>query len=408
MSFAILRTAKLKTIGNIAGSLHHTFRSIKTENADPERTHLNINSHKNTEQALNAIKDRLPQKIRKNGVLAIEYLITGSPEWDGWGTDKQNEFFSKSLEWLKEKHGAENVVTTSIQLDETTPHLVAYVVPIDRKGKLNCREFLGGRDKLQKMQTDFANKVGIPLGLERGKTGSKAEHNTIKHFYDEVKELFSGKVDLPEIDKGVFGFGGDTVKTYKEKAEKAVVSKIKIAKKETEKEKGKYEKLNNELEKLKKQAKPYFDCLDKLGYGQFSEFNERISYLADDMRKEYDRQQQAELEKQKELEKQEKLKKQKEIQDMIDKAGVNKLAKFGSCYRGKIINIIDIGIVQQVGSDLVLHTQVNPINIRVGCNYEIDYRDTERTGQYEFKNLDLEQKEDKKQKTANKNVGMER
>ncbi|WP_252513350.1 plasmid recombination protein [Acinetobacter nosocomialis] len=28
--------------------------------------------------------------------------------------------------------------------DETTPHLVAYVVPIDSKGNLNCREFLAG------------------------------------------------------------------------------------------------------------------------------------------------------------------------------------------------------------------------------------------------------------------------
>ncbi|WP_171496452.1 plasmid recombination protein, partial [Acinetobacter sp. TUM15372] len=70
---------------------------------------------------------------------------------------------------------------------ETTPHLVAYVVPIDLEGKLNAREFLGGRSKLSKMQTDFYNEV-THLGLERGLEGSKAEHTTIKDFYAEIQK----------------------------------------------------------------------------------------------------------------------------------------------------------------------------------------------------------------------------
>ena len=65
----------------------------------------------------------------------------------------------------------------SLHRDETTPHLVAYVVPIDQKGKLNCKEFLGGRAKLNKMQTDFANQVK-DLGLTRGKEGSKSRHTS--------------------------------------------------------------------------------------------------------------------------------------------------------------------------------------------------------------------------------------
>ncbi|WP_171496447.1 plasmid recombination protein, partial [Acinetobacter sp. TUM15372] len=74
-----------------------------------------------------------------------------------------------------------------IHRDETTPHLVAYVVPIDLEGKLNAREFLGGRSKLSKMQTDFDNEVKH-LGLERGLEGSKAEHTTIKDFYAEIQK----------------------------------------------------------------------------------------------------------------------------------------------------------------------------------------------------------------------------
>ena len=85
------------------------------------------------------------------------------------------------------KHGAENVISTTIHRDETTPHMAVYVVPIDSKGNLNAREFLGGRAKLSKMQTDFHDQVK-DLGLERGLEGSKAEHTTIKDFYAEIQK----------------------------------------------------------------------------------------------------------------------------------------------------------------------------------------------------------------------------
>ena len=42
MVFAILRAEKLKTMGNIGGSLAHNYRSIETPNADPSKRHLVI------------------------------------------------------------------------------------------------------------------------------------------------------------------------------------------------------------------------------------------------------------------------------------------------------------------------------------------------------------------------------
>ena len=187
MSKVILRTEKLKTIGNIASSLSHNYRTRPTPNADPSRTVNNQHDLKTAGQVLDGIKNRLPEKTRSNAVLCVEYLITMSPDWSGLGTEKEADFFKKSVEWLKQKHGAENVISTSIHRDETTPHLVAYVVPIDSQGKLNAREFLGGRAKLSKMQTDFHNEVKH-LGLERGLEGSKAEHTTIREFYAEIQK----------------------------------------------------------------------------------------------------------------------------------------------------------------------------------------------------------------------------
>ena len=187
MAYAILRTAKLKSFGEIGGSLSHNYRTRFTANADPQRTPKNQHQLETSSEAMNSIKNRLPEKIRKNAVLCVEYLITASPDWSGWGTNEEKEFFKKSIEFLKEKHGAKNVVTASIHRDETTPHLVAYIVPIDPKGKLNARHFLGGKHKLSQMQTEFADQVKH-LGLERGLEGSKAEHTTIQKYYAEIQK----------------------------------------------------------------------------------------------------------------------------------------------------------------------------------------------------------------------------
>lgn len=229
MAFAILRTAKLKSFGEIGGSLSHTYRTRPTHNADPTRKKNNSHDLPDSALVMDAIKKRMPEKVRKNAVLCVEYLITGSPEWDGWGTDKEAIYFDRAVAFLKKRHGAENVISTSIHRDETTPHLVAYVVPIDERGKLNAREFLGGRAKLSKMQTDFHDQVK-DLGLERGLEGSKARHTTIKDFYSEIQKPalaakkprvleIEQRLEVPEV--GFWGYVGATKKEYASHAQLA-------------------------------------------------------------------------------------------------------------------------------------------------------------------------------------------
>ena len=187
MSFAIYRTAKLKSFGEIGGSLSHTYRTRPTPNADENKLHLNKHIFETYNQCFDALKNAIPEKRRSNAVLCIEHLITASPDWNGWGTKKEEEFFKKSLEFLNKKYGKENVIACSIHRDETTPHLIVYVVPIDEKGGLNAKKWLGGRSKLSQTQTEFANEVKH-LGLERGLENSKARHKTIKQFYAEIEK----------------------------------------------------------------------------------------------------------------------------------------------------------------------------------------------------------------------------
>ena len=195
MSFAILRTAKLKSFGEIGGSLSHNYRDRPTPNANPQQTHNNEHSLSSADLVMTAIKNKLPEKRRKDAVLCVEYLIPASPDWIGWSKSDEQKYFEDAKKWLEDRHGQDNVIATTIHRDESTPHMIAYVVPLV-DGKLNAKKFLGGRDKLSKMQTDFADKVGRSVGLVRGLEGSKAEHQTIKQYYSNINTAVKISPDI--------------------------------------------------------------------------------------------------------------------------------------------------------------------------------------------------------------------
>lgn len=202
MGYAIIRMAKIKHASKLRRSFEHAFRERETPNADQSRTHDNTHfGATSSKEALAQFNVRLPDKTRKNAVLAVEYMVTASPEsMQGKTRQEQDAYFRDAVKWLQNKHGAENVFYAGIHRDETTPHMYAYAVPIDQRGKLNCRAFYGEKDALSKMQTDFASTVGREHGLERGVEGSKARHIEIKQYYARVKEATpkTPNIDVPE------------------------------------------------------------------------------------------------------------------------------------------------------------------------------------------------------------------
>lgn len=179
MAYAILRTAKLKTLGNVAGSGAHAKRSLENDpsNIDLSRSGENV-SLVGGDNVLDDVKNALPEKYRSNAVLAVENLMTASPDFFIGKSKKQIEMWADDcVDFAKDFYGDENVVSAELHMDEATPHIHLYAVPkID--GKLNCREFLGGKVKLQKMQTKFANAME-KWGLERGLEGSKRKHVSV-------------------------------------------------------------------------------------------------------------------------------------------------------------------------------------------------------------------------------------
>ena len=275
MNYAILRTAKLKTMGNIGGSLAHNYRTIETPNADPNRTPKNVHTVATPDAVKQAIRNRLPEKRRSDAVLCIEYLITASPEWEGWGTNKKDEFFKRASLWLSDKHGAENIAGVSIHRDISTPHLVAYVVPIDHKGKLNCKEFLGGRAKLNQMQTDFANTVA-DLGLTRGKEGSKAKHTNIKAYYHDINHArdfsITAEPPKPELFESKASYGEKVISAIIEQIEPTMKAANSIL---TDYEKAKMDKkiAEDSYDTLKKRVEPYLVATKGLNQEEITRLN---------------------------------------------------------------------------------------------------------------------------------------
>lgn len=267
MAFAILRAEKLKTMGNIGGSLAHNYRTIDTPNADSSQTPNNFHSLQNSEAVKAAITERLPEKRRSDAVLCVEYMITASPEWEGWSDDRQNEYFKQAVDWLEQRHGKHNVVATSIHRDETTPHLVAYVVPLDQEtGRLNAKKFLGGKAKLSEMQSSFSEHVKN-LGLERGIEGSKAKHTRIKEYYAKVNEPTPQIKQVERPKAGIF----ETTAHYGEKVVNSVLEQIKpqwesMAELTKEVRAARKDALEarKTLVELQKEVKPYLDAIRPL------------------------------------------------------------------------------------------------------------------------------------------------
>lgn len=190
MNFAIFRTKKIKTGGSISAALQHVFRERPTSNANPDIQNHILKGADSVSGVNLEIMRLTPEKYRKDAVRLIEVLVTASPDAfvkHGGKIEDNGDYFKDSLAYLEAKFGKENVVSAVVHLDEATPHLSVFVVPL-KDGKLNAKNWLGGREKLRKLQTEFAVQVGKKYGLERGIEGSAIKHEDVKRFYGALAD----------------------------------------------------------------------------------------------------------------------------------------------------------------------------------------------------------------------------
>ena len=202
MPHAIARIAKLNA-GNINSSAIHTRRDRKTPNANPEIDNIRLIGEGDCQSLSETVRQRIgEQTIRQNAVLCVEMLLTASPEYfRPHEPDKAGFYEAEKLEdwqqavrkWLDNEYG-DRIVRAELHLDESTPHIHAYLVPLDERGKLNCRGIFGGRQKLSQFQDSYASAMS-PLGLERGIKGNRARHTKVKQYYAAVNKSPDSTLD---------------------------------------------------------------------------------------------------------------------------------------------------------------------------------------------------------------------
>jgi 5S rRNA maturation endonuclease (ribonuclease M5) len=203
----IFRIEKLKSWSSVGASGAHNHRLRETKNADPSKKNIEIIGPPHGMSVVEFAQQKLKDtKIRSNAVLGVEVLLTASPEYfrpenpklHGSYDEKKLQAWREAMEpWIKEKFP--HAVSAVLHLDEATPHYHVIDLPLDARGKLNCREKFGGKEKLADWQTEAA-RVVAKLGIERGVPGSTATHTAVKKYYGAAMKSSSELgADVPKV-----------------------------------------------------------------------------------------------------------------------------------------------------------------------------------------------------------------
>lgn len=156
------------------------------ENIDSSRTHFNYNLAKEDQpkNQLVFLKERLSQvKVQKRSDLNIlcDWVITAPKTLQ---KKDEKSFFKASYDFLVKRYGKENVISSFVHLDETTPHMHFAFIPVveDKKRggyKVSAKEKVC-RNDLQKFHTDLSKHMekifGRDIGIlnEATKEGNKS------------------------------------------------------------------------------------------------------------------------------------------------------------------------------------------------------------------------------------------
>ncbi len=234
MAYAIMRIEKIKTQHELVSRYNHNYRVYDVANANDELSYLNREPVDLMGKTyVRAFEDEIfrmqmegnMKNVRKNAVLGFEVMLTYSRD-AGISVD---DWIDKNVTWLqktfnppenkikgRDSFGNEmdiksnNVKSVVVHLDESTPHIHAFVVPIDNRGKLNAHYYLDGRNTMINLQNDYA-KTMSELKLKRGTSGTKARHENVARYYIGLNRCVSA--ELPSVEPG------ESADEYKQRAD---------------------------------------------------------------------------------------------------------------------------------------------------------------------------------------------
>lgn len=213
----------------------------------------------------NRIKD-LKKDLRKNHCKGFEMVFSLSPEFfekenDCFNKDKVKIFTNRTLNFLKNEFGKENIAHCVLHLHEETPHIHCFYIPFEETNKRGNktvptyttiktqkynREYIS--DLQQKYFNVFEDLEFKPLNkkIVKGKDRTELKDhyvNKINEMDKNVKELENLKLTNESLNS--------TIKDFKEELENLDI-KNDILLKELNETKTELEKTKKELSKLQK------------------------------------------------------------------------------------------------------------------------------------------------------------
>lgn len=213
--FVIARSKKLKTALQVTSCVNHNTRvDEKAGNVDRSKSEQNVvmidtldfakRDERSGNDKLMAYYEGLGVKVKRDNVLAMEHIVSASPEFfDDMSKQQVEEWASHQLDYYKRTFGENNVKFAVLHLDEKTPHLhiitsteqVKEVVSKNRYGEkrsmktvLNAKRFNPAFFK--KHQSNIA-RHNAKYGLSRGIKNSTAKHEPLRPFYADVAKAMN-------------------------------------------------------------------------------------------------------------------------------------------------------------------------------------------------------------------------
>lgn len=187
--YSILRINKIKNRSQLTQTQQHNLRLRNTPNSSKNPIH--VVGAKTYKEVIGEIEGKFMQydiKPRSNSVIAVEVLLTASPEFfRDLPEEKFKEWVSESYKFAKKEFG-KNLIQTVLHTDESTPHLHIIFTPITPDNRLSMKDLYGGKQKLSELQSRYA-KFMEKFGLKRGIYNSKTKHTDIQKYYSLINQF---------------------------------------------------------------------------------------------------------------------------------------------------------------------------------------------------------------------------
>lgn len=244
MSIEFAWNAQKNQMSDIKGKEREQEREgqIKNDMIDLDRTHLNYDLVQSELNLYQRAKERVDQlksenkRVQKNSVITYSNIIT-IPESAAkeMSNEQMHDYFKTCHDYFVNRFGKENVLSSKIHLDESTPHMHLHFMPIDKEtGRLQARTTMN-KAALNEIHDEIPERLrekGFDVVRGSGeKTKQKLDIHQYKAKLDLEKEIKDLDLDRTILHREVY-YMKNNKSIELQKIQKGFEEKVEVAKTE--------------------------------------------------------------------------------------------------------------------------------------------------------------------------------